>query len=64
MTYRPPFTVSAVAISRIAEISALIERYVILMAEEDSFDCAKRAASKRFGMLSPKSRFQFFTVNY
>ncbi len=36
MTYRPPFTVSSAAISKIAEISALIERYVIRMEQEDS----------------------------
>lgn len=36
MTYKPPFTVSAGAISRIAEISALIERYAIQMEQKDS----------------------------
>ena len=35
MTYRPPFTVSAAAITKIAEISALVERYVIRMEQED-----------------------------
>ena len=36
MTYEPPFTVSAKAIKMIAEISALIERYVIRMEQSDS----------------------------
>lgn len=41
MTYRPPFTVSAAAISKIAEISALIERYVIRMEQEDGLRLRK-----------------------
>ena len=41
MTYRPPFKVSASAISKIAEISALIERYVIRMEQEDGLRLRK-----------------------
>ncbi len=41
MTYQPPFKVSATAISMIAEISALIERYVIRMEQEDSLRLRK-----------------------
>ena len=41
MTYQPPFTVSAAAISKIAEISALIERYVIRMEQEDGLRLRK-----------------------
>lgn len=41
MTYRPPFTISAAAISKIAEISALIERYVIRMEQEDGLRLRK-----------------------
>ena len=36
MSYQPPFTVSTEAISMIAEISALIERYAILMEQADA----------------------------
>ena len=41
MTYQPPFNVSAAAISKIAEISALVERYVIRMEQEDSLRLRK-----------------------
>lgn len=41
MTYQPPFTVSAAAISMVAEISALIERYVIRMEQEDGLRLRK-----------------------
>ena len=41
MTHKPPFTVSAAAISMIAEISALIERYVIRMEQEDGLRLRK-----------------------
>jgi len=41
MTYQPPFTVNAAAISKIAEISALIERYVIRMEQEDGLKLRK-----------------------
>ena len=41
MTYQPPFTVSAAAISKIAEISALIESYVIRMEQEDGLRLRK-----------------------
>lgn len=39
--YTPPFTVSAKAINLIAEISAQIERYSILMEQSDSLRLRK-----------------------
>ena len=41
MTYTPPFTISAQAISMIAEISALIERYVIRLEQHDALKLRK-----------------------
>jgi Fic family protein len=41
MAYRPPFTVSPTAISKVAEISALIERYIIRMEQEDGLRLRK-----------------------
>ncbi|MBN2640634.1 MAG: Fic family protein [Victivallales bacterium] len=41
MTYSPPFKISAKAISMIAEISALIERYVIRMEQQDTLKLRK-----------------------
>lgn len=41
MTYQPPFTVSAQAISMIAEISALIERYAIRLEQHDALKLRK-----------------------
>ncbi len=41
MTYQPPFTVSAKAISMIAEISALIERYAIRLEQHDALKLRK-----------------------
>ena len=35
--YTPPFTISAEVINKIADISRLIERYVIRMEQEDAF---------------------------
>jgi len=35
MDYSPPFTISSAAISMIAEISALVERYVIRLEQAD-----------------------------
>lgn len=34
--YTPPFTISAAAINKIADISRLIERYAIRMEQEDA----------------------------
>ena len=39
--YTPPFTVSAEAINMIAEISRLIERYVIRLEQEDGLRLRK-----------------------
>ena len=39
--YKPPFTVSAVAINRIAEITRLIERYAIRLEQEDGLRLRK-----------------------
>ena len=36
MSYKPPFTVSAKAVSNIAEISALVERYAIRLEQRDA----------------------------
>ena len=41
MTYKPPFTISAKAISMIAEISALIERYAIRLEQHDALKLRK-----------------------
>lgn len=41
MRYQPPFTVSAKAISMIAEISALIERYAIRLEQHDALKLRK-----------------------
>lgn len=41
MTYKPPFTVSAKAISNIAEISALVERYAIRLEQSDALKLRK-----------------------
>lgn len=41
MNYIPPFTISAKAISMIAEISALIERYAIRMEQQDALRLRK-----------------------
>lgn len=39
--YRPPFTVAAKAISMIAEISALVKRYVIRLEQHDALKLRK-----------------------
>ena len=36
MTYQPPFTISSRAVSLVAEISALVERYVIRLEQRDA----------------------------
>ena len=36
MTYQPPFTISSHAVSLVAEISALVERYVIRLEQRDA----------------------------
>ena len=36
MTYQPPFTISSRAVSLVAEISALVERYVIRLEKSDT----------------------------
>ena len=36
MTYQPPFTISSQAVSLVAEISALVERYVIRLEQSDA----------------------------
>ncbi|MCR4573004.1 MAG: Fic family protein, partial [Lentisphaeria bacterium] len=36
MTYQPPFSISSRAVSLVAEISALIERYVIRLEQSDA----------------------------
>lgn len=41
MTYKPPFTVSAKAVSNIAEISALVERYAIRLEQKDALKLRK-----------------------
>ena len=41
MTCKPPFTISAKAISMIAEISALIERYAIRLEQHDALKLRK-----------------------
>lgn len=41
MAYRPPFTVSPTAITKVAEISALTERYIIRMEQEDGLRLRK-----------------------
>ena len=41
MNYIPPFTISAEAINRIAEISGLIERYAIRLEQEDGLRLRK-----------------------
>ena len=41
MNYIPPFTISAEAINRIAEISGLIERYAIRLKQEDGLRLRK-----------------------
>lgn len=41
MTYKPPFTVSAKAVSNIAEISALVERYAIRLEQSDALKLRK-----------------------
>lgn len=41
MSYTPPFTVSAEAISLVAEISAQIERYAIRLEQEDGLRLRK-----------------------
>ena len=44
MTYQPPFTISSHAVSVFAEISALVERYVIRLEQRDALKlrCANR----------------------
>ena len=41
MTYHPPFTISTKAISMIAEISALMERYAIRLEQHDALKLRK-----------------------
>lgn len=41
MSYTPPFSVSAEAISLVAEISAQIERYAIRLEQEDGLRLRK-----------------------
>ena len=41
MSYTPPFTVSAKAVSNIAEISALVERYAIRLEQRDALKLRK-----------------------
>ena len=36
MTYQPPFSISSRAVSLVAEISALVERYVIRLEQSDA----------------------------
>ena len=36
MTYQPPFSISSKAVSLVAEISALVERYVIRLEQSDA----------------------------
>ncbi len=36
MTYQPPFTISSRAVSLVAEISAMVERYVIRLEQRDA----------------------------
>ena len=36
MTYQPPFSISSRAVSLVAEISALVERYVICLEQSDA----------------------------
>ena len=36
MTYQPPFTISSHTVSLVAEISALVERYVIRLEQRDA----------------------------
>ena len=39
--YTPPFTISAEAINKIAEISGLIERYAIRLEQSDALHLRK-----------------------
>lgn len=41
MAYKPPFTVSAKAVSNIAEISALVERYAVRLEQKDALKLHK-----------------------
>lgn len=40
-TYIPPFTIGAEAINKVAEISALVERYALRMEQEDGLRLRK-----------------------
>ncbi len=65
MQYTPPFTVSAKAISMIAEISALVERYAIRMEQHDALKLRKANRIKTIrSSLAIEGEYSFRRTGY